>query len=97
MSWKIFLCAAALFFNNLTVGFAAETSQSLPEQSTRVLTPVRTVLLFPFKGVACIVGTVTSFPVYWLSGLDTTVEADTSAVRGFYCNPQYLASPEWKK
>ncbi|MGE0825606.1 MAG: hypothetical protein AB7G75_02915 [Candidatus Binatia bacterium] len=97
MSWKALLCAFALFFNSLALGYATETSQPQPERSTGVLAPVRTVLLFPFKGVACIVGAVTSFPVYWLSGFDATVEADTSTVRGFYCSPQYLASPEWKK
>ena len=61
------------------------------------LTLVRTVVFLPFKGVVCGVGALASFPVYWLSGLDPQVKADTGAMRAEYCSRRYLFGPEWLK
>src|SRR6266511_5980484 len=55
------------------------------ERGGGVLAVVGTGVFLPFKGVVCVVGVVTSFPVYWLSGLDPQVKADTQAVRAKYC------------
>lgn len=61
------------------------------------LAAVRTAAYLPFKGVVCVVGVVASFPVYWLSGMDPHVKADTETVRAQYCSREYLLGADWPR
>jgi hypothetical protein len=99
MKRKYVLAGMLLTLASATVAFADDRPATPPAQETGggVLAVGRTVALFPFKGVVCVVGALASFPVYWLSGLDPQVETDTEALQATYCSPDYLFGPEWKK
>jgi hypothetical protein len=99
MTCKRLWTAVLLVMLCASVPLAADPPGPMPEQETGngPLAVLRSVVYFPFKGVVCTVGAVTSFPVYLASGLDPQVKSDTTALRGKYCSPDYLFGPEWPR
>jgi hypothetical protein len=95
-----YICTAALWaVLCIPAVLAADGSEPMRAQETgnKPLAAVRTVVYFPFKSVICLVGAVASFPVYWLSGLDSQVKHDSYTMRAHYCSQEYLFSPEWPR
>jgi hypothetical protein len=99
MTSKQILIGALLAVVCVTKVLADDRPGTQPEQETAggALATMRTIAYFPFKGVVCVVGTLASFPVYWLSGLDPQVKQDTETIRARYCSRDYLFSSEWPK
>jgi hypothetical protein len=95
-----YICTTALWVVLcIPVALAADSAELGHDQKmeNQPFAGVRTVLYLPFKGVICLVGAVTSFPVYWLSGLDPQVKHDSGVIRAYYCSQEYLFSPEWPR
>jgi hypothetical protein len=97
MTRKQIFIGAVLAVLCATAVLADEQTTSPAQTQGGVGAAARTVVFLPFKGVVCVGGALASFPVYWLSGLDPQVKADTAAMRAEYCSRRYLLGPEWTK
>jgi hypothetical protein len=97
MGWKSLFLGLLFIIAGATTSLAEAPTENSSGQRGGFLAVVRTIAYLPFKGVGCFVGTVVSFPVYWLSGFDANVKNDTQALRAKYCSSSYLFSSEWEK